>query len=274
MNTTPSDELQSSSVKLLQLTDTHLFAPRDGCLLSVNTQDSFKAVVNEVVLQEKTFDALLATGDISQDHSEHSYRKFEDGIQPLNLPCYWLPGNHDFKPSMNSLIPSQQIHSVDHVLLGEHWQIVLLDSQVVGVPHGRLSEQQLSNLERYLSDNSQRHTLILLHHHPILVGSAWLDQHSLKDADEFWSIVEQHSNAKAVLCGHIHQDLDRERSGVRVMATPSTCVQFKPQSNEFALDTQSPGWRELELFADGRVETQVHRLPSGSFRPDFSADGY
>ncbi|MFC5078692.1 3',5'-cyclic adenosine monophosphate phosphodiesterase CpdA [Vibrio thalassae] len=271
---TPSDESQLSSVRLLQLTDTHLFAPQDGCLLSVNTQESFHAVVAEIVAQGQRFDALLATGDISQDHTEASYEKFVAGIEPLALPCYWLPGNHDYKPCMNSVVSSPLIEDVTHVLLGDKWQVVLLDSQVVGVPHGRLSDAQLEFLDRMLSTYSDRHTLVLLHHHPLLVNSAWLDQHSLKDADEFWNVVEKHDNVRAVLCGHIHQELDEMRNGVRVLATPSTCVQFKPNSNEFALDIRSPGWRELELKQDGSLHTEVKRLTNGSFRPDFNAEGY
>lgn len=274
MKTAPSDESQFSCVRLLQLTDTHLFAPQDGCLLSVNTQESFNAVVSEVISQGSVFDALLATGDISQDHTEASYEKFVAGIEPLALPCYWLPGNHDYKPCMNSVIDSPLIQDVTHALLGEHWQVILLDSQVVGVPHGRLSDAQLEFLDRKLSEYSERHTLVLLHHHPILVNSAWLDQHTLKDAHEFWEAVEKHTNVRAVLCGHIHQELDQKRGDVRVLATPSTCVQFKPNSDEFALDTRSPGWREMELYSDGNVVTEVKRLANGAFRPDFNAEGY
>lgn len=262
------------SIRLLQITDTHLFEATDGSLLSVNTGDSFQAVVDAIIEQDCSYDAVLATGDISQDHSAVSYQRFEQGIEPLQKPCFWLPGNHDFKPNMTSVIPSPQIQQIEHVLLGEHWQMVMLDSQVVGVPHGRLSDQQLAMLEEKLAEHSERHTLILLHHHPILVGSAWLDQHTLKDAHDFWQVVDKYRNVNAVLCGHVHQDMNVLRDGVRVMATPSTCVQFKPDSDDFALDTLSPGWRELELAADGSIQTVVKRLPKGCFQPDFSSAGY
>lgn len=273
MNVSPSID-NSDSIKLLQITDTHLFAPHDGCLLSVNTAESFAAVVEEIIAEQVQYDAILATGDISQDHSPESYQRFADGIKPLAKDCFWLPGNHDYKPNMGSVLPSEQIKAPEHVLLGQHWQMVLLDSQVVGVPHGRLSDHQLTLLDDKLSQNPERHTLVLLHHHPLLVGSAWLDQHTLKDSESLWSVVERHSNVKALLCGHVHQDMDVEHYGVKVMATPSTCVQFKPNSNDFALDKTSPGWRELELHSDGTVTTQVKRLPNGVFQPDFNASGY
>lgn len=152
--------------------------------------------------------------------------------------------------------------------------MVLLDSQVVGVPHGKLSEQQLQLLDNKLTEYPERHTLVLLHHHPLLVGSAWLDQHTLKESERFWDVVAKHSNVKAILCGHVHQDMDCIHLGARVMATPSTCVQFKPNSQDFALDNCSPGWRELTLHADGQVSTQVKRLKQGRFLPDFNSNGY
>ncbi|MEZ8101389.1 3',5'-cyclic-AMP phosphodiesterase [Vibrio bivalvicida] len=269
-----SSSSDSDSIKLLQITDTHLFEPADGSLLSVNTLDSFHAVVSAIIEENQPFDSIISTGDISQDHTAESYQRFEQGITPLEKTCFWLPGNHDFKPSMTSVLPSTQIKQIDHVLLGEQWQMVLLDSQVVGVPHGRLSDHQLALLEEKLTQYPERHTLVLLHHHPLLVGSRWLDQHALKDANHFWDVVEKHQNVKAVLCGHVHQDMNVLYNGVRVMATPSTCVQFKPNSDDFALDTLSPGWRELELHADGQLTTQVKRLPYGCFQPDFNSAGY
>ncbi|WP_217555260.1 3',5'-cyclic-AMP phosphodiesterase [Vibrio metschnikovii] len=273
MNVSPSLD-PSDNIKLVQITDTHLFAADDGCLLSVNTADSFHAIVQAIIEQKVAFDALLATGDISQDHSAESYQRFASEISALQKACFWLPGNHDYKPNMGSVMPSSQLHAPEHVLLGEQWQMILLDSQVVGVPHGRLSDYQLNLLDEKLAQHPDRYALILLHHHPLLVGSAWLDQHTLKDSDAFWSVIQRHQNARAVLCGHVHQDMDRIYAGVKVMASPSTCVQFKPNSDDFALDQCSPGWRELELHADGQVTTQVKRLARGAFVPDFTSNGY
>ncbi|MGF1697699.1 3',5'-cyclic-AMP phosphodiesterase [Vibrio lamellibrachiae] len=269
-----SSTAESTPIKLLQITDTHLFAPVDGSLLSVNTLESFQAVVAMVKQSAVKFEAILATGDISQDHSVESYQHFANGIAPLKQPCYWLPGNHDYKPNMGTVFPSVQIEHIEHTFIGEHWQVIMLDSQVVGKPHGRLSDRQLNLLDQKLSENPNRHTLVLLHHHPILVGSAWLDQHTLKDSEQLWQILDKHQNVKAILCGHVHQDMDKEVNGVRVIATPSTCIQFKPNSDDFALDRCSPGWRELDLHADGQLVTKVQRLPNDSFLPDFTAGGY
>ncbi|MDI5828719.1 3',5'-cyclic-AMP phosphodiesterase, partial [Salmonella enterica subsp. enterica serovar Kentucky] len=79
---------------------------------------------------------------------------------------------------------------------------------------------------------------------------------------------------KYLLCGHIHQELDLDWNGRRLLASPSTCVQFKPHCANFTLDTIAPGWRTLELRANGVLETEVHRLQDTRFRPDTASEGY
>ncbi|PMM10638.1 3',5'-cyclic-AMP phosphodiesterase [Vibrio breoganii] len=262
------------TVQLVQITDTHLFADDEGCLLSVNTGQSFIATVNDIVERNVEFDAIVATGDISQDHSAASYTRFADGIKPLEKQCYWLPGNHDQKSNMVTVLPSPQIKEVGHVLAGEYWQIIMLDSQVEGLPHGYLETEQLELLDNKLAEFPERHTLVLLHHNALPIGSAWLDQHKLQRAHQFWEVLGRHQNVRAVLGGHVHQDFEKEHNGVRVLATPSTCIQFKANNDEFALDTLSPGWRHLQLHKDGQLESQVYRLEEGCFIPDFEAEGY
>ncbi|MEJ2765753.1 3',5'-cyclic-AMP phosphodiesterase [Photobacterium sp. MCCC 1A19761] len=274
MQTYSLPQTNPDSVVLLQITDTHLFADAAGSLLGVATRDSFHAVLDAVDTAARPFDAVVATGDISQDHSQQSYQRFCDGIARWSQPCFWLPGNHDYQPSMTAVLPSPQIKPCQQVLAGVHWQVILLDSQVQGVPHGELSPAQLSMLDQALAAHPERHTLVLLHHHPLEAGSAWLDQHKLHNAEAFWLVVDKYPQVKAILCGHIHQELDRLCRGVRVLATPSTCIQFLPDSHDFALDPQNPGWRYLELTNQGEVITQVSRIAGEQFQPQFDAGGY
>ena len=55
---------------------------------------------------------------------------------------------------------------------------------------------------------------------------------------------------------------------------PSTCVQFKPGSEDFAVDDAAPGYRWFDLHADGRIETAVSRVEGVEFEVDFSVKGY
>ncbi len=263
-----------SRVRVLQITDSHLFAEKHETLLGVNTWESYQAVLEAIQAQQRACDLIVATGDLAQDHSAAAYQHFAEGIARFTVPCVWLPGNHDFQPAMYSALQEAGISPAKRVFVGEHWQILLLDSQVFGVPHGELSEFQLEWLENKLSDSPERHTLLLLHHHPLPSGCSWLDQHSLRNAGELDSVLQRFPKVRYLLCGHIHQELDLDWNGRRLLATPSTCVQFKPHCANFTLDTIAPGWRWLDLYDDGTLHTEVCRLDSTKFRPDTASEGY
>ncbi|PKG40574.1 3',5'-cyclic-AMP phosphodiesterase [Psychromonas sp. Urea-02u-13] len=256
----------------LQITDTHLFADREKDLLGIKTVQSFEAVVKHAS-KYKNCQAVLSTGDLSQDHSAQSYSDFSKHIKTLNLPCYWLPGNHDMQSVMLPSLLAEGLAQTK-VIESEYWQVILLDSQVEGVPHGLLSALQLEFLQQTLIENPNKNTLICVHHHVLPVGSAWLDQHILKNNDAFLDLIKPFSNVAAVLSGHVHQAIDTLKDGVRFITTPSTCVQFKPNSDDFSLDSVAPGYRYLRLTASGEIETVVERINKDAFPVDADATGY
>lgn len=260
-------------LQLLQITDTHLFADRQKDLLGIKTVESYEAVVEHAARYSSTCQAVLSTGDLSQDHSSQSYLDFTKQIKTLNLPCYWLPGNHDVQSVMlpclaeQGLIQSKQIVS-------DFWQIILLDSQVEGVPHGYLSEQQLTFLQQALTEFPDKQVLICVHHHVLPVKSAWLDQHILKNSDKFLEVIQAYENVRAVLSGHVHQEFDVELNNVRFLTSPSTCVQFKPNCKDFTADQCAPGYRYLALNKNGSISTHIERIEDGLFIPGEDATGY
>ncbi len=263
----------SGTIELSQITDTHLFADTEGDLLGVPTWHSCRAVVNAMKEELAGCDAILATGDLSQDQSPASYRHFVSMMAELTPPVFWLPGNHDEAPVMQAELDGAGIHQAKH-LLGEHWQVLLLDSQAQGETCGRLSEQQLVMVDEAVAAYPHHHLLVAVHHQAVPVGCAWLDQHNLRNAEELAVRLNQHNATRVVLCGHVHQGFDEVQNGIRYLASPSTCIQFKPLSDDFALDHTAPGWRQLSLHPDGRLSTRVWRLPPDAFVPDFSARGY
>ncbi|MCW8995493.1 MAG: 3',5'-cyclic-AMP phosphodiesterase [Psychromonas sp.] len=258
---------------LLQITDMHLFADRKKDLLGIKTVQSYEAVIAHASSYSSDCLAVLSTGDISQDHSPQSYIDFTTLIKTLNMPCYWLPGNHDLQAVMLPNLLQQGLAHTQQII-SDYWQIIMLDSQVEGVVYGELTEQQLAFLELALLEYPDKHTLICLHHHVLPVGSAWLDQHILKNSQVFLNLISAFTNVRAVLSGHVHQAGDILHNGICFMTTPSTCVQFKPDSDDFALDTQAPGYRYLSLNKDGGIDTRIERIEQGAFTVDADAKGY
>lgn len=263
-------------IRVVQITDPHLFKDEKGELLGINTQASFNQVLTEIQQSHFDYDLVLATGDLVQDSSDEGYMRFCDSVKVLKKMLFWIPGNHDFQPKMFDILnrETENICSKKHVLLGNHWQLLMLDSQVFGVPHGQLGQYQLDWLLAKLKEYPTRYSLIILHHHILSTNSAWLDQHNLRNAHDLAYTLAPFRYVKGILYGHIHQEVDAEWNGYKIMATPSTCIQFKADSNHFALDTIQPGWREITLHADGRIETQVKRIQQATFLPNMLSDGY
>ncbi|WP_109859145.1 3',5'-cyclic-AMP phosphodiesterase [Aggregatibacter segnis] len=266
---------QQDVFRIVQITDPHLFQDTNGELLGINTQASFSQVLSEIQQQQYDYDLVLATGDLVQDNSDEGYLRFRQEVKALNNKMvFWIPGNHDFQPKMFEILKEDSVSAKKHILLGDKWQILLLDSQVQGVPHGQLEAEELDWLKLKLQEYPERYSLVVLHHHLLSTGSAWLDQHNLRNANELAEVLAPFKNVKALLYGHIHQQVDSEWLGYQVMATPSTCIQFKADSNTFALDVAQPGWREIDLHADGHIETRVKRIQQASFLPNMQVEGY
>lgn len=264
-----------SVIRLLQITDSHLFAKEEDTLVGVNSSQSFAAVLDQIRQTSFDYEAVLTTGDLIQDRNPDAYKRFAKMVKQLSKPVFWLEGNHDQQPEMSLYLSKYPyIRPEKQILAGKKWQILLLNSQMAGVSKGYLSRGQFAWLDDKLAEHADRHALIALHHNILPTNSAWLDQHRLINVTEFAQILQRHSNVKVILHGHIHQEVDTDWSGYRVLATPSTCIQFKPNCDKFTLDLIPPGWRELCLFEDGSIETEVKHLTTNSFFPDNQSTGY
>ena len=62
-------------IKVLQITDTHLFADNSGCLLGLNTEQSLEAVIEKICANDFPADMILATGDLVHDGTPAAYRR-------------------------------------------------------------------------------------------------------------------------------------------------------------------------------------------------------
>lgn len=245
-----------TAVRVLQITDTHLVGDPAGRQRGLVVLDSLRAVLTQA-LREPT-DLILLTGDIVHD-DPRGYERLREAFDP-KIPVLCIPGNHDVPQSMVDILDAPPFRIGGHHDIGA-WRLVMLDSQQEGQVGGRLDECERRRLDKVLSEARQPHALVVLHHPPIAMGSAWLDAIGLDNAADFFAVLDRHAQVRGVLWGHAHQVLDDERPGplgvVQLMATPSTCVQFRPKVPDFEIDDRPPGYRRLTLHEDGRIETTV-----------------
>lgn len=259
-------------LRVVQITDCHLSAEPGTQQLNIDTDLSLNAVL-DLVRRQQTCDLLLATGDLSDHGSAAAYRRLLDYTRDF-AQARWLPGNHDSAAILQAALADDS--RIQRTFVDEFWQIVLLDSSVSGEVGGALSTGELNALRECLLARhvAPKHTLICIHHPVTTVGCDWLDQQRVSNADEFWQLIAEYSQVKAVLCGHVHQPFDAEIQGVRVLTSPSTSWQFAPNSADFRVDAEAPGYRWLDLHADGRIDTGIERVAATEFAADIHSLGY
>ena len=259
------------SFKLLQITDPHLGEKPGTPLLGMDTDKSLREVLGNIA-QNESPDMIVATGDISSDGSAASYVRFLKIIDEHlpDPPLAWLAGNHDDSEYMVAVAG----HPIELSYSTPNWHFIFLDSHVPRKTEGRLATEELTRLDRELEQNQDKPTIVFLHHQPVLVGSDWIDQYAVDNAHAFFSVLDKYQNVKIVNWGHIHQEFESERNNVALLASPSTCVQFEPESHIFKVSGAMPGYRVFELFDDGTYTTEVKRVALTSYNIDFTSTGY
>ena len=256
-------------LRITQLSDTHLGKLPGYQLLGLDTDYSF----SQVMRLADTLPApslYLLSGDISNNGYREAYQRVFDRFAGRDN-VVWLPGNHDNVPAMQSICDMRWYRP--RVDLGA-WQLLSLDSSVPGTPRGTLADDQFTFLDEQLSQHPDQHALVALHHHVLPVGSEWLDEQLLSNCDELITLLNRYPQVKAVTSGHVHQEMDALRDGVRYFTSPSTCIQFAQSSPGFMISDEAPGLRWFDLYDDGRLETGVERVLDVAFSIDLAAKGY
>jgi len=260
-------------LRVLQISDFHLRQKAGDTLLGVDTEQCFKDTLAAALADNPPPDLALLTGDLAQDASPETYQRLRSNLAHLPCPIYCLPGNHDDSSLMAEFLAKPAVYCESRIEF-DSWQIICLDSCIPNSPNGRLAAEQLAILEHWLTICPDHFTLIALHHPPIPTGSVWLDTMQLQNSVEFLAMLRGREQVKGVIFGHIHQELDGEEAGLRLLGCPSTCFQFKPGQSDFTLDRLPPGYRWLELYSDGLITTRVGRLASIPTGLSLQAEGY
>ena len=258
--------------RVLQFTDSHLLADPQGTFLGIQPLQTLDAVIALAAQRHPDPDLILLTGDLSQDGSPDAYQQLQQRFGNRDTPVGVIPGNHDRLERMLQAFncPNMQVGGAMET---GNWRVLLLDSTIPDKVAGGFENTDLDEI-RHLLSGDPRATLICLHHQPVDIGTSWLDSIGLKYPQAFFALLDQHPQVRGLLWGHVHQAFDGHRQQVKLMATPSTSIQFKPMTEDFALDPLPPGYRWLELHPDGHIETGVERLEQLPDGLDLSSGGY
>jgi len=233
-----------------------LFADKDGELRGAVTAATLQRILDHYSAGDWRAQRVAVTGDLIQDDSAEAYERFRELMLPLNLRVHCVPGNHDIRDLMRAVCCRPPFSYCAYEEIGD-WLIVGIDSCVKEEAGGRVTAEELDRLSEIVTGSAAKHVMVCLHHPPVPMGSAWLDTVGLKNGEDVLERLRTLGRVRIAAFGHVHQEYDADHEGVRIIATPSTCRQFKPGSNDFAVDDNPPAYRRIELHADGSVETEL-----------------
>lgn len=260
-------------MRLIQITDCHLGPLTSETLLGLNTDQSLEDVLQLIQSQQSQIDFILCSGDIASSGHLACYKRFVATLRRyFAQPLAWLPGNHDSAEIM-AQVELQSLAEARLLDMGK-WMLVLLDTSVPGQIYGQLAASELDFLAYTLAHHQNRHFIISLHHQLVPVGSRWIDEYTVRNAQALFDIVDQYPQVKIISWGHVHQEYEGAHNGISLFATPSTCVQFKVGSEKFAVDHLMPGYRWFELYDDGTFITEVERVTDKQYVIDYKSAGY
>lgn len=260
-------------VIILQISDLHILPMPGEKLLGIDTGYYFSSVLKQALEEHPQPDLILLTGDLAQTSTAPSYRRIAAVLKDIGIPAVCLPGNHDDYELMQEIFCGKDIACNKQTLLS-NWHIVCLNSKKPGSPGGHLELEELGRLENYLRTYPHHHTLIAVHHHCCSIDSRWLDTQQIDNSEAFLAILARFPQVRAITHGHIHQEIDMQIGGLQIYSAPSTCFQFRPKSDDFAIDKTAPGYRWFNLFPDGRIESGVSRLPGELHELRVDLQGY
>lgn len=252
------------TLRIVQITDCHLFADRSVELKGVLTWQRLHAVLNVIRAEHANLDCLIVTGDTAHDEDAATYTAFRDALGEFVDRLWILPGNHDDRAGLESVFPDRCVLNDGRLVFEHgigHWQLIGLDSQVTGEVAGRIGSDQFAWLSERLASLETKHAVVFVHHPPVPMRSPWLDAIGLEDGPELLDLLRSNGNVRLVCCGHVHQESTTSLSSLTVLTTPAVGPQFRPRTEENLIDPLPAAARLIELETDGSWSSQVIRMP-------------
>jgi 3',5'-cyclic-AMP phosphodiesterase len=243
---------------LLQISDTHLGADWHGA----DPDECLLRAVEAILQLPQRADALVVSGDLTQNGTAEEYARVRELLAPLDLEPHVLPGNHDLRGPLReafALPGGREEHASHAVDLGP-LRLVCLDSTIPGAEGGALEEGQIEWLDRVLAERREMPTVIAMHHPPLSTAIPSFDEIGLAPQSRaaLAEALVRHPQVKRVIAGHVHRVIVSELAGRAVLSIPSTYLQaalkFAPAPIEMSPDP--PGFA-IHALRDGALTSHV-----------------
>jgi 3',5'-cyclic AMP phosphodiesterase CpdA len=253
----------ASPFLLLQLSDLHLGADAS----EVDPVVCLRAAVEAVLALPNRPDALIVSGDLSDDGSERSYEQVAELLEPLQLAIHVLPGNHDDRAALRRVfgLAGAGDEPINYSAELGPLRLLALDSTRPGEDRGELSGETLGWLDAELALEPARPTVLAMHHPPLVTALPPFDGICLSASERagLAELLERHPQVRRVVCGHVHRTIAAELGGRAVLAIPSTHRQALLDfgSDGFAFSDDPAGFA-LHAWTGEALASHVQPVPA------------
>ncbi len=243
---------------LLQISDTHLGADWKG----VDPDECLLRAVEAILDLPQRADALVISGDLTQNGAPEEYARLRELVAPLNLEPHVLPGNHDLRGPLRKAfgLPGQGEEPASHAVDLGPLRLVCLDSTIPGDEAGALDEGRIEWLGATLAAEREKPTVLAMHHPPLSTAIPTFDAIGLAPEwrQALAEVLASHPQVVRVIAGHVHRPIVAELAGRAVLSAPSTYLQavleFDPAPIAMRPD---PAGFAIHALRDGALTSHV-----------------
>lgn len=214
-------------------------------------------------------DAVVVSGDLTQDGEPAQYARVRELLAPLPMPVYSLPGNHDVRSALKDTVLAGMRTGPGDFLQYEttagRLRLLVCDTIIPGEDGGRLCGDRIAWLGAALAADRQTPTVVAMHHPPLLTGIAEMDEIGLEPDSlaELAAVLGRAPNVLRVIAGHVHRSMYSTCGGRPVFSCPSADVAIRLDLRadaELGVLDEPPAYA-LHLVTDGTLVTHVQPLP-------------
>lgn len=236
---------------IAQITDLHVRPGGKVAYERVDTNAMLETAVATIESLSRKPDLVIASGDLTDCGLADEYERLRDLLEPLSMPVYLVPGNHDRRAELFAEFASDGYLRNDDGFLhytveGHEVRLIGLDTVVPGHGHGEMCPARLAWLEGRLGEQPDQPTVIFMHHPPFGTGLADMDRINCRNGQAMSAVLRRFDNIERVVCGHHHRPITTRWGGTIGSVAPSTAHQVTldlvPDGSASTFTMEPPGF--------------------------------
>jgi len=238
---------------IVQISDTHITAKGTKAYGVAPMAENLSLCVEHINQLNPKPDLVLVTGDLTCSGKISELEHARSLLDQIYAPYFVIPGNHDdrlnlmsvFEKSTCPVISStENQHFINYVIDDFEIRLITVDSNKTGKPGGEICQTRATWLDKQLSKNTDKPTIVFMHHPPLNLSIVESNVDGFIGADRLGKIIEKYTNIERILCGHIHLPTFACWHGTIVSTAPSIGMKLlldltMQQPSQFLLEAPS-----------------------------------